>query len=117
MSSTEVDRRKLKSVEEVLQSNAHIRFESKISLLTIKLAREAYFGDDVLRRCTPRGWQNMPALPHRDLNELKMTVFQLFPSYWTKSECFEKTWMTAQEALAQACKRLRKKDASHINSI
>ena len=83
--------------------------EGKIGALAVKLAREAIFGDDVLRRCTPGGWSNMPALPQAELNLLKCTLFEQFPCFWTCPEEYEKTWAIAQEAIAQACKRLRKR--------
>jgi hypothetical protein len=38
-----------------------------------------------------------------------MTLFEMFPSYWSLPESFEQKWMLAQEAIAQQCKRLRKK--------
>ena len=37
--------------------------ECKIDVLAVKLAREAIFGDIVLKKCTARGWNNLPALP------------------------------------------------------
>ena len=66
--------------------NAHLRFESKISLLTIKPAKESYFKDDILKRYTPTGWQNMPTLPYKELNVLKMTVFRGW--LWQVLYCF-----------------------------
>ena len=58
-----------------------LRVESKIGILAVKLAREAIFGDDVLRRCTPRGWNDMPALPQIELNHLKAALFGQFPRF------------------------------------
>ena len=109
MSAVEIPKEKLKTIAETLQKFSSLRTESKIGVLAVKLAREAIFGDDVLRRCTPRGWSNMPALPQAELNLLKCTLFEQFPCFWTCPEEYEKTWAIAQEAITQACKRLRKR--------
>ena len=106
--SSDIDRTKLKNVHDVLKKYSNLRVESKIGILAVKLAREAIFDDDVLRRCTPRGWNDMPALPQIELNYLKAALFGQFPRFWSCPEQFEKLWATAQESLAQACKRLRK---------
>ena len=92
----------------MLQKYSSLRVECKIGKLAVKLAREAIFGNAVLKRCTPRGWCNLPALPQVELNLLKVTLFRQFPRFWICPEEFERKWTTAQEALAQACKRLRK---------
>ena len=109
MSAAEIPKEKLKTIAETLQKYASLRTESKIGVLAIKLAREAIFGDDLLRKCTPRGWNDMPALPQAELNLLKCTLYEQFPRFWTCPEAYEKTWAIAQEAIAQACKRLRKR--------
>lgn len=107
VSSEEICRQELKTAQEVLQKYPDLHIESKIGVLAVKLARQAFFGDNLLKRCTPRGWQNMPALPQAELNMLKVTLFKQFPRFWSCPEEFEKKWAVAQEAIAQACKRLR----------
>ena len=79
-----------------------------MSCLAVKLAREAFFGDSTLKRCTPRGWNDLPALPQAELNQLKATLFAQFPCFWAWPEGFEQKWRIAQESIAQASKRLRK---------
>ena len=106
--SSDINQAKLKSVHDVLQKYSTLRQESKIGTLAVKLAREAIFGDDILKLCTPRGWNNMPALPQKELNHLKAVLFEQFPCFRSCPEQFEKLWATAQTSLAQACKRLRK---------
>ena len=71
MSSEEIAQSGYKSIPEVLLKYPDLQSECKIGKLAVKLAREAVFGDAVLRRCTPKGWQDMPALPQRELNMLK----------------------------------------------
>ena len=106
--SVEINREQLKSAPEVLQKYSYLRTECKSGALTVKLAREAIFGDLVLKRCTPRGWKDLPALPQTELNQLKAILYGQFPRFWSCPEQFERLWSTAQEALAQACKHLRR---------
>ena len=51
--SAEINREQLKSAPEVPQKYSSLRTECKSGALTVKLAREAIFGDSVLKRCTP----------------------------------------------------------------
>ena len=106
--SSEINKTTLKRVPDILRKYPTLRTECKMSILAVKLAREAFFGDSILKRCTPRGWNDLPALPQVELNYLKATLFAQFPRFWTCPEDFEKKWTTAQESIAQACKRLRK---------
>ena len=46
-----------------------------------KLAREAYFGTDMMGKCTCNGSGDKPELPKAELLELKETVRQTFPKY------------------------------------
>ncbi len=66
---SDINRAKLKNIHDVLQKYSTWRVESKIGILAVKLARE--FSNDILKRCTPRGWNDMPALPQMELNHLK----------------------------------------------
>lgn len=109
LAEEEIDRAGLKSIPEVLQKYPELQTESKIGILAVKLAREALFGDKTLKQCTPRGWQDIPALPQAELNRLKSALWTQFPRYWSCPEEFERRWIVAQEAVAQACKRLRHK--------
>ena len=103
----EICRQKLKTAQEVLQQYLDLQIESKIGVLALKLARQQFFEDNLMKRCTPRGWQNMPALPQAELNMLKVTFLKQFPRFWSCLVGFERKWAVAQEAIAQACKRLR----------
>ena len=106
--SSEINKASLKPISDVLQKYSNLRVECTIGKLAVKLAREAIFGDSIMKRCTPRGWNDLPALPQVELNLLKATLFRQFPRFWVCPEEFERKWTTAQEALAQACKRLRR---------
>ena len=76
-----------------------LRTECKRTILAVKLAREAFFGNGVLKRCTPRGWNELPALPQAELNQLKATLVHHFPWFWTYLEEFEHKWTAAQESI------------------
>lgn len=39
-----------------------LRTECKLGILAVKLVGEAFFGDE--KCCTPRGWNDLPALSH-----------------------------------------------------
>ena len=82
----EIDKTKLKRVPDILRKYPTLRTECKMSILAVKLAKEAFFGDSILKRCTPRGWNDLPALPQVELNHLKATLFAQFPRFWTCPE-------------------------------
>ena len=74
MSFEEICRQELKMAQEVLQKYPDLHIESKICILAVKPARQAFFGDNLLKRCTSRGWNNMPALPQAELNMLSHLI-------------------------------------------
>ena len=91
-------------------ANYHtFRGESKAGKLAVRLAKESFFGEDVLAKCTVGGHQGLPALPVDELNELKQTMFLEFPNYRPTSQEFEGVWSSITEAIGQAVKGLRKK--------
>ena len=104
----DVDKSKLSNPETVLVKYRNLRMESKVGMLAVKLAKEAIF-EDVLAQCTVSGYRNLPALPLEELNQLKQTLFQQFPNYWTTPAEFEAVWERAVEAIGQCAKGLRKK--------
>ena len=58
----------------------------------LHLHQEQYlFGDAVLQRYTPKGWQNMPALLQLELNILKTALYKNLPHYWSCPEGFERS--------------------------
>ena len=86
--------------------------ESKIRILAVKLAKEALLGEEVLGKCTVSGYRDLPALPLDELNNLKQTIFQQFPNYWSTPEEFECVWQRAAESIGQCAKGVRKKHAT-----
>lgn len=109
LSSAEIKKNKLIPVEKVLALYPKMKNESKVGTLSVKLARQAFFGDHVMKQCTVQGVRDFPGLPSSELGELKQTIFQLFPHYWSNPSEFESVWSTCIESIGQACKRLRSK--------
>ena len=103
--STEIERSNLISVDYVLRRSKGK--SSKPGTLTQMLARDSFFGESLMARCTPRGTKDLPALPKKEMCELKKTVFQAFPNY--SAEAFETEWKSkCWPAIEQACGRLRR---------
>ena len=86
--SAEINREQLQSAPEVLQKYSSLRTEGKSGALTVKLTRDAIFGDSVLKRCTPQGWKDLPALPLTELNQLNTILYRQFPRFWSGPEQF-----------------------------
>lgn len=106
--SASIDKAKLTTPEAVIAKYCHLRVESKVGMLAVKLAKEAFFGKDVLAQCTVSGFRDLRALPLNELNDLKQTLFQQFPNYWSSPEEFEAVWERVGEAIGQCAKGLRK---------
>lgn len=87
--------------------------ESKIGTLATKLAREAFFGEDVLVKCTVAGERDWPGLPSEELRQLKHALYMQFPQYWQSPQEFEPLWKKCTESIGQTCKRLRKNTNSY----
>ena len=60
-----------------------------------------------MAKCMVMGHGKLPSLPIDELNQLKTTVFSVFPHVWHSPELFEKIWKDCGDAIGQACKRLR----------
>ena len=104
--SSEIPKQTLRTVREVLDENAKLQTESCAGTLCQKLAKECFFGKDIMKRCTPGGNRQFPALPQDELNELKKVLFHLFPRFHTCPGSFEAVWKKCITAIEQACKRL-----------
>ena len=93
--SEEIPREKLASIPQTLQKHFGLRTEAKIGMLVVKLTREAIFGNEIMKKCMPRGWKDFPALPQEELALLKRTIYKQFPHFWSCSEQFEQKWAVA----------------------
>ena len=106
-------------MDDVLRRYAHLIKSGgsvrNISTLCVKLAKEAIFGEEVMRRCTPGGTRDLPGLPHNELYNLKKTILQQFPQYWQCLHEFEGVWRKCRDSIEQACKRERKRSSGQCD--
>ena len=72
----------------------------------MRLAREVYFGTEVMSRCTLSGFCDLPGLPVVELGELKQTVFLQFPQFWQNAVEFEPLWSKCTDSINQSCKKI-----------
>ena len=105
--SLEIPKQTLRSVHEVLEENVKLRTESSAGTLCQKLAKEAFFGKEIMKKCTPGGNCQYPALPQEEFFELKNVMFRQFPRFHTCPGTFEPLWNKCVTSVEQACKCLR----------
>ena len=100
-------------MEYVLQKYRHLikpgAGTKNVSSLSVKLAKEAIFGEGVMKKCTPGGTRELPGLPRRELYTLKKILLQQFPRYWECLHDFIEVWKKCRGSIEQACKRERNK--------
>ena len=93
-----IDKRELRSIDAVLIG--YTITESTAPRIAQFVAREAFFGESILVRCTPQGTQGVPALPRRELAQLKKFMFTKLAGYQGN---FETLWRKCM-SIEQACK-------------
>ena len=98
---------RLSPPDEVVTKYIKLKNPSTMAKLSVKLARESFFGDETLIRCTVSGQREHSSLPEAQLYNLKLFLVQLFPLL-NRAE-FEDKWKECLVSIGQACKRLRKK--------
>ena len=106
--SSVIDRTKLVPAKVVIDRNPKLLCESKASTLALKLARESFFGEAVMLKCTVAGDRELPGLPEHEVQLLKNQILTLFPGYWNSPVEFEPLWTKCTESIVQGCKRLRR---------
>ncbi len=75
LQSSVIDKHVLIPVDAVLAKYpALVRKGGKAGELACKLAREAFFGEAVMVRCTAAGYGDRPGLPQAELLELKEVI-------------------------------------------
>ena len=87
--------------------------DGKMTTLAVLLAREAFFGEEVMGLCTAKGHADKPGLPHAELVELKEALKGAFPHYWNAPHAFKSHWVKCMDAISQACERERNKSKKH----
>jgi len=56
----------------------------------------------VLAQCTVSGFRHLPALPLKELDQLKQTMFTRFAEFWDNPIEFESVWALSHDAINQA---------------
>ena len=79
--SSVINKTKLVAASYTLDRFPKLQTESKVSNLAVKWACCSFFGEDMLAQRTLMGFGKYPALPTAELNDLKQTIFSLFPKY------------------------------------
>ena len=110
MPSTAIDRSELVHPSVIINKYPAYRTPSRIPTLARKLAEHSYFGVAVLKQCTIAGYRDEPALPIRELNDLKSQIFDLLPQFWTNPLEFEPVWTDCTVSIGQLCKTCRLKE-------
>jgi hypothetical protein len=108
--SSAINKGQLLQATTVIRKYPGLVYECKIGTLATKLAKEGFFGDDVLAQCTVSGERDYPGLPVEELMQLKHAVYMQFPQYWNSPQEFEPLWTKCKASIGQACKRLRSKN-------
>ena len=106
--SSAIDHTKLVPAKVVIDRNPKLLCESKVSTLALKLARESFFGEAVMLKCTVADDRELPGLPEHEVQLLKNQILTLFPGYWNSPIEFEPLWTKCTESIGQGCKRLRR---------
>ena len=111
LQSSVIDKRVLVPADVVLTKYPGlIGKEGKTGELACKLARESFFGEELMAKCTASGYADKPGLPQAELLELKEIIRKHSPQYSYSPHEFEILWSKCLEAISQCCKILRKKN-------
>ena len=107
--SSAIDKSKLQPASVIIKNNSHLAKEGTIGTLAQLLARESFFGEDVMVQCTAQGYGDKPGLPITELMLLKDEIRKTLPQYWNAPQEIELLWSKCTDSISQACKRLRGK--------
>ena len=91
--------------DDVIAKNLMYKHPSTMPKLSVKLAKESFFGLNTMLNCTVCGQRDHPSLPEAQLYNLKLYLVQLFPLL-NRAE-FEAKWKDCLISIGQACKTLR----------
>lgn len=106
LSASQINKAELIDPDIVIRKYPSYHCINRVPTLAQRLASQSYFGDDVLSKCTVMGCRDSPALPLRELNQLKQKLFLLFPHFWANPLDFEETWSRCTISIGQRCKRI-----------
>ena len=78
-------------------------YKKKLTRLAVRLAQEAFFGKEIMARCTVGGNGDLHALPKEALSQLKSFLITLsVPRLFTDHMLFESTWKSCLESIGQS---------------
>ena len=96
----------LKTPTETLAKYSQLLPINHIGRLVVKLAQEAYFGKELLRKCTVYGYQDKPPLPQPIVESLKRQLYNIHRAKIAPHE-FELYWGKCVGAINHHCSNLR----------
>ena len=103
-----IDRSKLVDPQDVIDKNFKLLNKAKLPTLAVRLAKEAFFGPEIMIKCTVRGVGSHHALPKTELSKLKNLLCDLaLPRLVDRRVEFEEIWKNCVNAIGQACKQYR----------
>lgn len=97
----------LLSPDEVIKKYPKYVNTSNIGRLAVRLAREAYFGKELMKKSTALGCQDKPRLPKEKLDSLKLKLLSLFPQFAAAPHEFEPLWTRSVAAINHHAASLR----------
>ncbi len=89
----------------VLSKYDRLRGTSKMGELAAKLAREAFFGEDVMAKSTVCGTQGMIPLDPGKVAQLREVILSLFSQYACSPHFFAPIWKKCQDSINHAVGR------------
>ena len=102
-----INKSRLLTPDEVVGRHPKLVKVSNIPRLSVKLAKDSFFGTEVMAVCTVRGLGNFHGLPETELKQYLMSL--CVPRLLTSRIEFEQTWKNCIESIGQACKAARAK--------
>ena len=94
----------LQTPTSVLARYPKLRGVTKAGKLAVKLGREAFFGETIMKRCTVYGCRGLPPLPKKELHALKHTMIAVFAGSHSPAE-FEQIWKQCEAHLVKRVMR------------
>ena len=92
----------LENIDDVIARYPSLK-GAKLPTLAMKVAREAVFGEKIMKQCTPFGSRSLPGLPTAELDKLKEALFRHTPQFWGNPAEFETVWSECTASIGQAC--------------
>lgn len=103
-----INHEKMSDPQDVVDRNSKLLSKNKLPTLAVRLAKESYFGPEIMIRCTIRGIGSHHALPCIELDQLKKFLCSLaLPRFVKRNVEFEEVWKLCINAIGQACKQYR----------